>query len=173
MIFSIGLFVFSIYCYFLVGAESPGSTPTELGAAFWPRIILVLMMILLGINIFTQFKNKSKEDESKDKSEVKSKVDSAILIKLLIGMGIVALMAFSMQYVGFLLSCFAFLIAYGALLGEKNIAKLVLFSLIITFVLYVIFQGLLDIRLERGRGIFRSLALYLEGIILYIRRGGR
>lgn len=163
ILFSVGLIIFNIYCFFLVGAESPAPTPTELGAAFWPRIIIVLMVGLLISNIVSTVRqNKGKE-----------KIDIAGFFKskLFLGMILIAAMTLIMPYVGFITSCFAFLSAYGALLGERKIVKLLVFSLIITFILYAIFQGLLDIRLERGIGIFRNFALSLETIILNIKRG--
>ena len=46
LIFSAVLLVFSVYCFFYIGGADNG-TPTELGAAAWPRVILTLMIILL------------------------------------------------------------------------------------------------------------------------------
>lgn len=164
-IFSICLILFSIYCFILVGLESPASTPTELGAAFWPRIILVLMIILLVANIVSNLK--------KQKGLSLNKIDFAGFFKskLFIGMIIIAVMTIAMPYIGFLATCFLFLASYGVLLGEKKIGKLIVFSLLITLFLYIVFQGLLDIRLERGISIFRDIALAFEGIILNIKRG--
>lgn len=165
ILFSVGLIIFNIYCFFLVGAESPAPTPTELGAAFWPRIIIVLMVGLLISNIVSTVRqNKGKEKEKID-------IAGFFKSKLFLGMILIAAMTLIMPYVGFITSCFAFLSAYGALLGERKIVKLLVFSLIITFILYAIFQGLLDIRLERGIGLFRNFALSLETIILNIKRG--
>ncbi|MEG0236146.1 tripartite tricarboxylate transporter TctB family protein [Cetobacterium sp.] len=166
IIFSLVLIIFNIYCFFLVGVESPAPTLTELGAAFWPRIIIVLMLILLVANIMNQLKLK-KEKKVHEKIDVIGFLKS----KLFLGMILIIIMAVSTSYVGFITSCFVFLVTYAILLGEKNIIKALLNSLIITFILYIIFQGLLDIRLERGIGIFRNLALFLEGILLNIKRG--
>lgn len=165
ILFSVGLIIFNIYCFFLVGAESPAPTPTELGAAFWPRIIIVLMVGLLISNIVSTIKqNKGKEKEKID-------IVGFFKSKLFLGMILIAAMTLVMPYIGFVASCFLFLSAYGVLLGERKIVKLLVFSLIITFILYAIFQGLLDIRLERGIGVFRNFALSLETIILNIKRG--
>lgn len=163
ILFSVGLIIFSIYCFILVGIESPAPTPTELGAAFWPRIILVLMIILLIYNLYSDIKNK--------KSIEKIDIGGFLKSKLFVGMILVAAMTLIMPYVGFITSCFLFLVSYGFLLGERKIVKLIIFSIIITFVLYFVFQGMLDIRLERGYGIFRDIALSLETLILNIRRG--
>lgn len=166
IVFSTALIVFNIYCFFLVGIELPAPTLTELGAAFWPRIVISLMLILLVVNIINQVKLR-KEKIVREKIKMVGFLKS----KLFIGMVLVSIMALSTPYIGFLTSCFGFLVVYAILLGERNALKVVLNSLVITFVLYIIFQGLLDIRLERGIGVFRNLALFLEGILLNIKRG--
>lgn len=164
-VFSVALIMFNIYCFFLVGAQSPAPTPTELGAAFWPRIIIVLMVILLSVNVVKQVK------EGKGKKKEKIDIAGFFKSKLFVGMVLVIIMAASTPYVGFITGCFGFLAAYAVLLGERRVPKILLNSFVITLILYVVFQGLLDIRLERGIGMFRDLALALEGILLNIRRG--
>ena len=162
IIFSVILAVFCIYCFFLVGAESPAATPTELGAAFWPRIILVMMIILLAINIVNNLKAQ-KENKSSIMGELN--LGGFLKSRLLVGIILVAVMALLMSTIGFMPDCLLFLIAYGFLLGERRIPLLVIRSLAITVVLYVIFQGALDIMLARGVGPFREFALFFEMLL--------
>ena len=162
IIFSVILAVFCIYCFFLVGAESPAATPTELGAAFWPRIILVMMIFLLAVNIVNNLKAQ-KENKSSIMGELN--LGEFLKSKLLVGIILVAVMALLMSTIGFMPDCLLFLIAYGFLLGERRIPLLVIRSLAITVVLYVIFQGALDIMLARGVGQFREFALFFEMLL--------
>jgi hypothetical protein len=162
IIFSVILAVFCIYCFFLVGAESPAATPTELGAAFWPRIILVMMIFLLAVNIVNNLKAQ-KENKSSIMGELN--LGEFLKSKLLVGIILVAVMALLMSTIGFMPDCLLFLIAYGFLLGERRIPLLVIRSLAITVVLYVIFQGALDIMLARGVGPFREFALFFEMLL--------
>lgn len=162
IIFSFILAIFCIYCFFLVGAESPAPTPTELGAAFWPRIILVLMIILLAVNIVNSLKAQ-KENKSSIMGEMN--LGGFFKSKLFVGIILVAVMALMMSTIGFMPDCLLFLIAYGFLLGERRIPLLVIRSLAITAVLYVIFQGALDIMLARGVGPFREFALFFEMLL--------
>ena len=162
IIFSVILAVFCIYCFFLVGAESPAATPTELGAAFWPRIILVMMIILLAVNIVNNLKAQ-KENKSSIMGELN--LGGFLKSRLLVGINLVAVMALLMSTIGFMPDCLLFLIAYGFLLGERRIPLLVIRSLAITVVLYVIFQGALDIMLARGVGPFREFALFFEMLL--------
>ena len=162
IIFSVILAVFCIYCFFLVGAESPAATPTELGAAFWPRIILVMMIILLAVNIVNNLKAQ-KENKSSIMGELN--LGGFLKSRLLVGIILVAVMALLMSTIGFMPDCLLFLIAYGFLLGERRIPLLVIRSLAITVVLYVIFQGALDIMLARGVGPFREFALFFAMLL--------
>ncbi len=162
IIFSVILAVFCIYCFFLVGAESPAATPTELGAAFWPRIILVMMIFLLAVNIVNNLKAQ-KENKSSIMGELN--LGGFLKSRLLVGIILVAVMALLMPTIGFMPDCLLFLIAYGFLLGERRIPILVIRSLAITVVLYVIFQGALDIMLARGVGPFREFALFFEMLL--------
>lgn len=162
IIFSVVLTIFSVYLFFLVGAESPAPTETELGAAFWPRIILAFLIILLIVNIVNSIK-KLKAEGGNITGEFN--FGEFLKSKLLIGMIMVAVMAFLMPIIGFIPDCFIFLTAYGVLLGERRPVHLILFSLVITAILYVLFQGALDIMLARGNGIFREFALFFETIM--------
>ena len=74
---------------------------------------------------------------------------------------LVAVMAILMPIIGFIPVSFL-LIAYGVLLGERRIGFLIIVSLVITAILYILFQGALDIMLARGTGIFRDFALFFE-----------
>ena len=167
IIFSVILAVFCIYCFFLVGAESPAATPTELGAAFWPRIILVMMIILLAVNIVNNLKAQ-KENKSSIMGELN--LGGFLKSRLLVGIILVAVMALLMSTIGFMPDCLLFLIAYGFLLGERRIPLLVIRSLAITVVLYVIFQGALDIMLARGVGPFREFALFFEMLLPFLEK---
>ncbi|WMJ84929.1 tripartite tricarboxylate transporter TctB family protein [Oscillospiraceae bacterium LTW-04] len=164
LLFSIFLTVFAVYCFFLVGAQSPAPTATELGAAFWPRMILVAMIALLIANIVKSLK-ENKADSFKTLGEFK--FTEFFKGKLFIGMVLVFIMALLMPYIGFMPVCFLFLMAYGALLGERRWLRLFLFSLGITFLLYVLFQGALSIMLARGSGVFREFALMCEGFLSF------
>lgn len=159
LIFSIVLGIFCIYLFFLVGAESPAPTATELGAAFWPRIILVFLILLIIINGIGAAKNlRANGGKLTDGFDLGGFFKS----KLFVGMILVTVMAVLMPMVGFIPVCVLFLIAYGRLLGEKRIGFLLVVAVLVTAILYLLFQGALDIMLARGNGIFRDFALFFE-----------
>lgn len=159
LIFSIALLIGSVYLFFLVGAESPAPSPTELGAAFWPRIILVLLMILLVVNIVSILKKTKAEGTSPFAG-----IDVAGFFKskLMVGILIVFVFALVLPYIGFIPGCFLFLVAYGYLLGDRKIVLSIVRSIVLTLIIYALFQGALDIMLARGVGPFREFALFFE-----------
>ena len=159
LIFSAVLLVFSVYCFFFIGAADNG-TATELGAAAWPRVILGLMIVLLAVGIVNMIRKKD------GKLPVSAEGCKAFLhSKLLLGMVICAVTAIILRYISFIPTSFLFLIAYGVLLGEKRPQMLVITGVVATLVLYIIFQGPLSIFLPRGYGFFRSFALTMESLI--------
>jgi len=159
LIFSAVLLVFSIYCYFFIGKVDNG-TATELGAAAWPRAILLIMIVLLAVGLVNMIRKKN------GKLPVSAEGFKAFLhSRLLIGMVICAVTAFILPYIGFIPTSFLFLIAYGVLLGEKRPKVLLITGVVATLILYIIFQGPLSIFLPRGMSFFRSFALAMESLI--------
>ena len=166
IIFSVMLIIGAIYLYIFIGGAS-GSTAglenlTDLGAAFWPRVILALLIILSVVNLIQAIKKMKAEGKG-----VADGIDVAGFFKskLLVGMVMVCIAAFIMPIIGFLPTCLIFLIAYGLLLGDKKYVRLVVVALLITIVIYIIFQGALDIFLPRGKGVFRTFALAIEKLL--------
>lgn len=155
IIFSIVLMIFCICCFFLAGAETPDTMPAELGAAFWPRIILVLMAGLLALNLIQDLmapKDREKKPSGKN-------------VTLFAGMVLTAGMALMMGLIGFIPDCLLFLAAYGYLLGERRIPLLAFRSLAITMVLYVLFRHIPSIRLAGGVGPFYEFAQFVDGLM--------
>ena len=159
LIFSAALLVFSIYCFFFIGAVDNG-TATELGAAAWPRVILGLMIVLLAVGLVNMIRKKD------GKLPISAEGCKAFLhSKLLIGMVICAVTAIVLPYIGFIPTSFLFLAAYGVLLGERRPQVLVITGVVATLILYIIFQGPLSIFLPRGMFFFRNFALTMESLI--------
>ena len=78
---------------------------------------------------------------------------------------LVVILAIVLPTIGFIPSCILFLIGYGLLLNAQSIPKLVIAAALITIVIYILFQGVLDIMLPRGIGFFRDFAHTLERIL--------
>ena len=162
LIFSAVMLIASVYCWFYIGGVNNGSA-TELGSAFWPRTILVLMIILLVVNLIQIIRKKNGKAPVSAES-----VKEFFKSKLFLGMVVVAVTAIILPYIGFIPTCVLFLIVYGLLLGERRPVVLILTAIIATLVLYVVFQGPLRIFLPRGYGILRNFALAMESLLSMI-----
>ncbi len=86
--------------------------------------------------------------------------------KLFFGMALVVIMALMYEPVGFIATCLLFLIAYGLLLGQRNMVLLLVTSVLITVLLYIGFAVFLGVMLPRGQVPFlRNFALFVESLI--------
>lgn len=159
LIFNVVLLIASIYFFIYIGGVD-NSTPTELGAAFWPRLILGIMIVLLVIGLVNMIRKKD------GKAPVSGEAVAGFFkSKLLVGMIICAVTAVILPMIGFIPTSFLFLVVYGVLLGEKRPVVLIVTGVVATLILYIIFQGPLSIFLPRGYGVFRNFALAMEGLI--------
>lgn len=163
ILFSAFLIIAGIVLFRMIGADPAAvASEDELGAAFWPQIILVIIIVLSVVNIIISIKKLKKEGKT-----IMSDIDIVGFFKskLFIGMILVAILAIALPVIGFIPSCALFLIGYGVLLNAPSIPKLIIASVLITIVIYILFQGALDIMLPRGTGIFRELTLVFEKIL--------
>ena len=172
LIINIGLLLFFIYTFFYVGATMPPSPNTEIGPEQWPQALAVLLAIGLIVNIIGIIRENKKLEKPKGFSDVIADTKAFFKSKLLIGMIIVAGMAFIMEPLGFLVTCTLFIVAYGLLLGNRKYIQLIVVSILITTFLYVLFSAILGIMLPRGRVPFlRDIALGIESLIYAIKKG--
>ena len=135
IIFSAFLIIAGIGLFKMIGADpEAASTENELGAAFWPQLVLAIIIVLSVVNIVTSLKKL----KSKGKT-ITSDIDIVGFIKskLFIGMILVVILAIILPTIGFIPSCILFLIGYGLLLNAQSIPKLVIAAALITIVIYI------------------------------------
>lgn len=162
LVFNVALLIFFIYCYFYIGATAPEPIPGQLNGAQWPQLLIVLLVILLGVNIYRIIKNTPKEE--RENTKINLDIKSIVTSKLFIGSVLLLIYAYTLDYVGFLFGTIVFFMAYSWLLGERQVGRLVLSAVFITIILYIVFAVGLDVFLPRGKGVFREIALMIESI---------
>lgn len=153
------LVVLSIYLYIYIGGVD-NSTETKLGAAFWPRLVLVLLILTVLINIAADLKNKGRLEKLRPQLFV-----NFIKSRLFMGMLLCILFAVMLPWIGFVPASILFFVLFGMLLGERRLWMLAMVSICATLLLFVVFQGILSVFLPRGYGMFRSISLTLEGLL--------
>lgn len=162
LVFNVTLLIFFIYCYFYIGATAPEPIPGQLNGAQWPQLLIVLLVILLGVNIYRIIKNTPKEE--RENTKINLDIKSIVTSKLFIGSVLLLIYAYTLDYVGFLFGTIVFFMAYSWLLGERQVGRLVLSAVFITIILYIVFAVGLDVFLPRGKGVFREITLMIESI---------
>lgn len=141
------------------------NNPYALQPDVWPKAIIILLLICIAINIFKIIKkNKGKEDFTL--SAFIQSVPKFFTSKMFLGMVILFVASLILDALGFMVTTILVLIAYGFLLGERKIVRLVIASVCIALVLYIVFNGMLSVNLPRGTvGFLRNFALFLESIV--------
>jgi hypothetical protein len=163
------LFVFSVFCFWYVGAEMPKSASDQLGAEQWPQLLLGLLMIAIAYNIFKFFRTHKKEEIAAAFADFIPGIGRFLKGKLFIGMVLLVVMALLYEPLGFLVTSMLFLASYGFLLGERRIPVLAISAVGITLLLYVGFAVFLGLMLPRGYIPFlRNAALLLESVFQWI-----
>jgi len=174
LILNVLLFVFFGWAFFthVLEAAVPAKVlknPYALKPDAWPKAIIILLEICLLINIIKIIR-KNKGNENFTIAAFFASIPEFFKSKLFQGILILAVASFILEPLGFMVTSFLVLIAYGWLLGARKYGQLVLMSLLITFILYIVFSGLLSVNLPRGTiGFLRSFALTLEGIVQNVK----
>ena len=165
LIVNVALIAASVFSFWYVGATMPKSPDNEMGAEQWPQLLLILLIIALGYNIFSFFRKHKKQDITAAFADFFPGIGRFVKSKLFIGIIILLVMAAIYEPLGFIVTCFLFMIAYGLLLGARKPLPLVLSSLVIMLVLYISFRVFLGVMLPRGYVPFlRSTAFFLESL---------
>jgi hypothetical protein len=93
-----------------------------------------------------------------------------IKVRRWIGMALVIAASFVLEPLGYMATCFLVLFLYGLLLGQTHVFRLLIFSVVITFVLYIVFSVLLAVNLPRGTiPAMREFSLYVEGLVASVK----
>ena len=167
---NIVMLVFMVYTFFthVLEANIPkkyASNPYNLMPDVWPKIIIGLIVLCLIINIIKIIRKNKGNPEFTLSAFAKNSV-AFFKSKMFLGMVILAVAALLIETLGFVVTTFLILFFYGLLLGEKNIVRLLIVSVVLSLALHIIFSGLLDVTLPRGTVPFlRNFALWLENLV--------
>ena len=174
LIMNILLVVFLGFSYFTHVLEAPvpvkvQKNPYAFQPDTWPKVIIILLEICLIINII-QIIRKNKGKESFTIKAFVATIPDFFKSKMFLGIIILTAASLLLETLGFVVTAILVLFFYGWLLGEKNLVRLGIASVIIALVLYIIFSGLLSVNLPRGTiGFLRDFALFLESIVAGVK----
>lgn len=166
LLFSVVLFLFFGYCLYYVTTTIEVSTITDpLGAAFWPQLLICLLLFVLILDMYHVYKAIPEEDRNLG---FFARYDWLGLIKspLIAGMVVLFIYAFVLNSCGFLLSSWILCMAICYLLGEHRLKVLPIFSFVAVGVLFILFYKGIGIQMPRGTIPFlRNFALDVERML--------
>jgi len=155
------IFFLAVYFYILAGGIDVNPMPGQLGPAFWPKALLILLMVSCGIKAWEIYRTPSEGAARK----ASSGVDTRRLILMIIAvLGVV----FLMDMLGFILANFLFLLLFMRIAGYRRAGSLTLISLLGTVGLLYLFVKVVYLPLPKGQFFFDDLTILLYRVLYII-----
>ena len=133
--------------FFTLAGDFPGARGHDVGMAFYPRVLSILIIGLSLIIIFQGINRNETEAESTETLFYREEKGVQKVILLIIA---TLIYPFVLQYAGFLILTPVYLGFLMWIIGAGKIQRIVLLSVLTTVLIYVIFQRLLKIPLPTG-----------------------
>lgn len=171
ILFNVVLILLSAYCICFVNSSVAGTIYTDpLGSAFWPRLLLILLIVLLVVNVIQIYRKTPAEKRNLD-SITKINYTAVIHNRLTWGILLMLVYALLLPYTGFLLTSFLMGIVLSFILGEKRPVVLIVFSFLAVSLIFMIFYKGMSIQLPRGTIPFlRNFSIMIETLLRNIGR---
>jgi putative tricarboxylic transport membrane protein len=185
-------FIVACYLYVLAGSIDQNPIPGQLGPAFWPKCILILLMlscVFKGFEIYREelkksrkahpvgYRHAAKESESSAVAKAAEEVAQAEaagafasvdLRKLLLMITACIGYAFFIDMIGFAMANVIFLFAFCYLVGDRKLMRLTLISILGTIGLLYLFAKFVYIPLPKGHFFFEDITLIIYRILFII-----
>jgi hypothetical protein len=147
---AVSIFLFgTTYTFRVANIESGG------GPAFWPRILLGVMIVLEIVLVIISYRKYKKGELKKEKDpEVVNPKN------LYIGIGGMALYILLISYLGFLISTMLFMFIMMHILQVK-LRRNIIVSVVGAYIISYVFVGLLMVPLPQGVSVFGMLSSVL------------
>jgi putative tricarboxylic transport membrane protein len=156
------IFILAFYFYILAGSIDENPIPGQLGPAFWPRMILILLMascVLKALESFLGF-GKGVADVGFDTAPPEINVPKlAAMILILLAV------VFFLDILGFALANFFFLLLFMYIAGLRKKLSLVLVSLLGTIFLLYLFVLVVYLPLPKGEWFFSDLTIAIYRLL--------
>jgi putative tricarboxylic transport membrane protein len=156
------IFLLAVYFYFLAGKidEPPG--PEHLGAAFWPKMLLIFLMVSCAIKGGEILKARRSEGAEGTPAGSRAEVD---IPKLAAMIAMVIAGVYFMDIIGFPLSNFIFLLLFMRIAGVRKKVPLLLTSVLGTIFLLYLFVKIVYLPLPKGQWFFDDMTIFLYRLL--------
>jgi putative tricarboxylic transport membrane protein len=157
------LIILAVAIYFYNLACSIGPSPMgQLGPDFWPKLILILLMISCVIKFGEIIWNRRSLAKEAEAVPAMDNMRLTLMIVLLL------VTVFAIDYLGFFLANFLFMIAFLYLVGMRKIASLLLVSVLGTIGMLYVFVKVVYLPLPKGMGFFEDISLFVYRALFII-----
>lgn len=123
--------------------QSSAAMTTHTTAAFFPRVVLILLMFLTLLFIMTSYLKGSATKANK-------KMDRETLIRVLGSMGACVLLGLGASYLGTLVSIALFIVIVMLVWGVQNKLVILANAIITPILVYLVFTKILFVQLPSG-----------------------
>jgi len=158
------ILIFLLAFFFFVLAFHLDETAAEgqLGAFFWPKAILILLMLSCGFKVLESFKGFGKGVADTGLSGPVAEVNTGKLAAMI---GLLLAAVVCMEILGFPLSNFLFLLLFMRIAGLKKKTTLLLISVVGTVLLLYVFVKVVYLPLPKGQWFFTDFTIYLYRVL--------
>jgi len=158
------IFLLACYFYFLAGKIDAPSSPEQLGAAFWPKMILLFLMISCGIKGWEILRGRTKGETGTNLAGA-AEVNTPKLVAMIV---LVVAAVYFMDVIGFPLANFLFLFFFMRIAGLRRKVSLFLISILGTIFLIFLFVKIVYLPLPKGQWFFDDMTILLYRILQII-----
>jgi len=156
------IFLLAIFLYVLAGRLDENPVEGQLGAFFWPRAILILLMFSCGLKILESFKGFGKGVADTGLEGPPIQVQTGKLVAMIV---ILLAAVACMEMIGFPLCNFLFLLIFMRVAGLKKKSYLLILSLLGTILLLYIFVKVVYLPLPKGQWFFTDVTIFLYRVL--------
>jgi hypothetical protein len=162
LIGSLLIFLLAVYFYFLAGQIDAPPGPEQLGAAFWPKMMLIFLMVGCGIKAGEILLSRRKAGTGGTPAELRPEVNTPKLAAMIL---MVIAGVFFMDIIGFPLCNFIFLLLFMRIAGLRKKVPLLLISVLGTVFLLYLFVKIVYLPLPKGQWFFDDLTIFLYRVL--------
>jgi putative tricarboxylic transport membrane protein len=149
LILAVAIYFYSLAC--CIGPSPMG----QLGPDFWPKMILIFLMGSCVIKFGEIVWNRRSLADEVEARPAMNNMRLSLMIVLLV------VTVFAIDYLGFVLANFLFMIAFLSLVGMRKIASLLLVSILGSIGMLYVFVKVVYLPLPKGMGFFEDISLFI------------
>lgn len=163
------LFIGAAYLFYDAATFAAAARPGQLGPDFWPRAVLVLLMIVCGIEILRALFDRgvvaSTVPEPQPAHDYQAEAATRYPVRLVVGIALSIAYVLALDVLGFFVAT-ALYLALFMVTGRYYRSRVVLLSSVLGSLAFVfVFMKIVYVSLPLGLGPFKVLSVWLLALL--------